>query len=226
MKKCILFYCVFLFSLAVRAGGFEMHYGIGIISVNPYNYFSISFWQSPKDKMPFDELYFQRDSGSPLLRCGFSTTGIDSIVPWFAPETFMIEDEKMRFSMRCIRKEENWCQVVVNNTTGEMKWIQLGMDIEFRNWEDFYKSVSGVEIISGKPILYEKPSAKSKFILIKSKQEAGMSQIIRTQKIQGNWMYVEVIERDESMKEIGKRSGWIQWRDADKPLIAYNIMGC
>ena len=226
MKKLVLSCLIFFTALAVRAGGFETHYGIGVVNIKPYNFFSISFWKMPKDKVPYDELYFQRDSGNSKLRCGFSTTGIDSVPAWFAPELFSFTEERMRIAMRCIRKEENWCQVVVNNATGELKWIELGTDIVFSDWSAFYQSMATVEIVSGSPQLFEKPSAKSKFILIKTKQEAGAKQMIRAKKIQGIWMYVEVTEFDAEHKETGRKSGWIRWRDSEKPLIIYNILSC
>lgn len=180
----------------------------------------------PKDKVPYDELYFQRDSGSAALHCGFSTTGLDSVPSWFAPEFFSLDDGKAKITLRCIRRDENWCQVVVNNKTGEVKWMELGTDIVFSDWSAFYLSMNAVEIVSGTPQLYEKPNAKSKPVLIKTKEEAGCRQIIRPLKLQGNWMYVEVTERDAELKETGKRQGWIRWRDSEKPLIIYNVPPC
>lgn len=177
----------------------------------------------PKDKIPYDEIYFQRDSSSSKLKCGFSTTGIDSVPSWFAPEFFSLAEGNAKITMRCIRKDENWCQVVVNNKTGEQKWIELGNDIVFADWLAFYLSAQNIEFSSENPQLHEKPNAKSRSVPVETKETSGSELLIRPVKIQGNWMYVELAERDVSGKETAKRSGWIRWRDSEKPLIRYNL---
>lgn len=226
MKTFLLTLSAVFFSAIAQAGSFESDYGIGIVSVHPYNYLSVSFWKTPKDKIAYDQLYFENDSGSPKLRCGFSTTGIDSVPAWFSPESFCLDEYKLRFNMRCIRRENGWCEVMVNNKTGEVKWVELGADIQFHSWEEFYKSMVSVEMLTGDPKLFEKPSGKSKSSIIASQAEAGSRQLIRAVRIEGEWMYVEVTEYDASHKEISRRQGWVRWRDADKPLIGYTILSC
>jgi hypothetical protein len=208
----------------LRAGRFETSYGIGVITIEPYNYFSLRFWKDKKDKMPHDELYFQRDSGRNKLSYGFSTTGLDSVPAWFRPETFLITDTEKRIEMRCIWKDEKWCQVVVNNKTGELKWLELGVDVIFLDWGSFYARKGTIQIPAGKTFLYEESNAKSNKSKIRTTALPGQTMLIRALKTNGDWMYIEIIERDADMKEVNRQKGWIRWRDQEKPLIEYRAI--
>jgi hypothetical protein len=148
--------------MLVRAGSFETTYGIGVVHVIPYNYFFVEFWKTPKDAIPYDRLYFYRDTVPATLRCGFATTGDDSIPAWFRPEALKLS-KSLRLDMFCIEKDEDWCKVVVNRLTGETKWVQLGMDIKFMDWNTLFHSVKSVKLVTEDAALYEQASKKWRY---------------------------------------------------------------
>ncbi len=207
------------------AGAFEEKYGIGVVHISPYNYFSLDFWKKPGDVVPAERIYFYRDSASTRLHFHSATAGTDTMPSWFAPELFLITPDFTRIDMRCVEREGNWCKVIVNNH-GDTKWIELGIDVEFFDWGKFYTSMASVEIIAGKPALYGKPVAKGKSVKLKTKAEAGAMQLLRPLSVQGEWMEVEAITRDENGNETGKRTGWIRWRDSETLFITYNVFNC
>ncbi len=225
MKHISSIVCFLFLANTATAGAFEEKYGIGMVHVSPYTYFSLDFWKKPGDIVPAERIYFYRDTVSSQLHFHSATAGTDTMPAWFAPELFLITPDFTRIDLRCVEKEGNWCKVIVNNYGGT-KWMELGMDVEFYDWGKFYTSIASVEIIAGKALLYEKPVAKGKTVKLKTKAEAGARQTLRPLGVQGEWMEVEVTTRDDNGDETGKRTGWIRWRDPETLFISYNVLNC
>jgi hypothetical protein len=211
-----------LLSLSARCGEFEDRYGIGTVLVEPYNFFSLAFWAAPNDVMPYDQVYFFRDSLQDRLHFQFATMAKDSLPAWFSPEIYTNNAGKYRITFVCLQRSENWCRIVINKSTGLSKWVELGVDIFFEDWGKFFSRLPGVTIAEGDALLYESPKEKAKTSRIRLSAEAGNAQLVRAKKIDGMWMQVEVTEYDDQQHETGKRTGWIRWRDEAKMFLRYD----
>lgn len=224
--KRLVFFLVILLPVSASCGEFEDRYCIGTVRVLPYNFFSISFWAAPDDVMPFEQVYFFRDSLQDHLHFQFAMTGKDTAPSWFGPEIFKLNPEMKRLCFYCLQRQGNWARVIVNSVTGETKWVELGVDVRFEDWNAFFCSMGSIDILDGDGLLYESPKEKSKTSAVKKKAEAGNSQLISTKKVEGFWMQVEVIEFSEEHVETGRRTGWIRWKDETKMLVGYNLVPC
>lgn len=222
--KRLVFFLIILLPAVVRCGEFEDRYGIGTVKVEPYNFFSLSFWTAPKDVMPFEQVYFFRDSLQDHLHFQFAMTGKDTAPWWFSPVIFQVKSEVKQISFYCLEREDDWCRVVVNNTTGQTKWLQLGVDVRFEEWTLFFSAMGSIDITEGDALLYESPKDKAKSSPLKKKADSGNSQLIRAKKVEGNWMQVEVTDRDQNNIITGKRTGWIKWRNESELLVGYNFV--
>ncbi|HLG04320.1 MAG TPA: hypothetical protein VI731_12050 [Bacteroidia bacterium] len=225
-KAFLLFLFPFFLHQPVQADGFAERNGIGVVHAAPYNHFHIDFFKNANDRQPHDKIFFERDSLSLQLKPGFATTEQDSVPAWFNPEIFYIGPEINRLDFFCLEKEGQWARIITNKKTGETKWVQLGPDIQFQNWHAFFQTVANVEIFANDPFLFTKPAEKSAKQKIASKMQAGERQQILPLKVEGKWMYVEVIRFDENHKEESRVKGWIKWRDNQNFLIGYNLIGC
>jgi hypothetical protein len=207
-----------LLSSTMRADAFEDRYGLGVVHVVPYNFFSLDFWKNPEDVSAFDHISFRRDSVPFSLRCGFATTGDDSVPAWFEPEIFILNPAPRRLDMCCLDRDGNWCNVVVNKKTNETKWVELGFDVTFLEWADFFKTISNLGFNSPDKLLYEKPDQKAKADPV---VQQGAYQVIKSLNLDGMWMQVDIIEQDANHVEISRRQGWIKWRDSSQMLVNY-----
>ncbi|HEU4717387.1 MAG TPA: hypothetical protein VFU15_06130 [Bacteroidia bacterium] len=215
----VIFLLQFAFSL--KAGNFESRYGIGVVHVEPYNFFSIQFWKKPSDVIPYEQVNFLRDSSGKFLHFYFSDADTDSAPAWFAPEIFTMKSDTPRIDMFCIEQSGDWCNVIVNSGTGKSMWIHTGPDTKFRTWEEFYAEFSMITLTDAEAQIYPKPDLKAKHKKVTAKLSPGQAQKILPGAIQDRWMNVTVIVTGPDGKEVSKTTGWILWRDDDKPLVNY-----
>lgn len=212
----------FLLPFAGRCGDFEDRYGIGVVHVEPYNYFSLAFWATPHDVMPVEQVYFYRDSLQDHLHYEFATSGKDTAPPWFSPLLFSIRPNMKRIDFYCIERNEDWCRVVVNSATGETKWIETGVDVRLLSWTQFFKNVACIQP-STSELLYEKPDARSRNEPIAGENAKPEIKVL---KVEGEWMNIEVISYDSGHRETARKSGWIRWRDDKDMRIPWRLTGC
>jgi len=223
VKRIIPFLFFMLMALGSRAGAFEEHCGIGVIDVVPYNFFSLDFFKRPGEIISDDEIYFFRDSIKPVLKYKFSSTGSDSIPSWFDPQLFVISKDKKKFQFFCLEKFGDWCRIITNKKLGTTKWVELGFDVTFSEWQTFFTTVKNIEIVRGDSLLFDNPSGTAQTTSINLNYDHAYKQQIHCKEVQGMWMSVDIIELDEFGKVINKRTGWIKWRDTEQLLIAYYV---
>ncbi len=224
-KRTIPFLFFMLIALSGRAGAFEEKYGIGVVEIFPYNFFSMDFWKGPSIEQPFvyDEINFYLDSSSRVLKYTFSTTGSDSIPAWFDPHVFSFSKERKKFQLICVTKDGDWCEVIANKKTGMTKWVELGFDVTFSEWQNFFPSASRIEIVKGDSLLFEKPIDGSQTTAINLNYDHSYIQVMHCKEVQGMWMSVVIEEKDEFGKVINTRTGWIKWRDENEMLVEYFV---
>ena len=223
LKKPFILAAFLFSSFLSQATAFDERYGIGTVHIIPYNFFSLDFYSHTDDTAPFDQVSFSKDKQSDDLHFQFATSGADTAPSWFVPEYFNTSAEKIRIEMCCLEKQDDWCKVLLNSGTGLTKWIHLGADVVYYDWNDFFISTASVEIISGDPKLFAKPSHSSNSQPLLTKSEAGETQLIQVQQVDGVWMQVKVIRFNNNMEQVSNTEGWILWRDDAGLFIGYNL---
>jgi hypothetical protein len=223
VKRIIPFVLFILMAFKGKADGFDEHCGIGVVDIAPYNFFSLDFYKRPGEIISDDEVYFFRDSIKPVLKYKFSSTGSDSIPAWFDPQLFVITKEQKKFQLYCVEKYGDWCRVITNKKLGITKWVELGFDVTFSEWQTFFVTVKNIEIIKGDSLLFDSPSNTAKTSPINLNYDHSYKQQMHCKEVQGMWMSVEIIELDEFGKVINKRTGWIKWRNDEQMLIVYYV---
>jgi hypothetical protein len=226
----------FLFALLLTnlsAGKLENESGMGVVSGNIQERFTLSVWNDPqKDKVPLFEISFRYDTVKGMIET-ISDSNKDSLSNWFQPEYFNTEIEKARLDMHCLERNGDWCKVIIHQQEHKTAWVQLNKDLIFLDWLLFYQGMATIEPIrdtSGIIGFYDRPDLQSPFHIAYQykRAEDSYNVLMRPIEIQGNWMKVEISVRDPKPLSTYTYTytGWILWRDGDKPLVQYNVMGC
>ncbi len=223
LRKPLLLAALFFLPFICTATAFDEHYGIGTVHIVPYNFFALDFYSHANDASPFDEVNFSKDKKANDLHFQFATSGADTIPSWYRPECFHTTDGEFRIEMFCIEKQNDWCKVMVNPATGLTKWVHLGADVVYYDWTAFFTSFASVAIISGEPKLFSKPSLSAKSDPLLTKMEAGGTQLIQAEKVEGAWMQVRVIKFTYNMEQTSSTEGWIQWHDDANLFLTYDL---
>ncbi|TND10512.1 MAG: hypothetical protein FD123_154 [Bacteroidetes bacterium] len=230
--KHVFFVCaLFLFPL-LHAGNFEKNYGIGVVHAALDQQVTLSFWENPAtDKTPWFEVTFRFDSASPYSVKMISDSPKDSIAEWLQPEYFNTSVEKARIYMNCLEKKEKFCRVIIHTQKKKTAWVSVNEKVQMLSWLGFYQSMASIDLPRDtENKIYEKPDTKSPFKIISGQRggEDHDNTDINPLQVKGRWMQVQIEDwySEGGERKVRKVTGWILWRDADKPLIAYNIMGC
>jgi hypothetical protein len=211
-----------LLTVAAKADDFSGNYGIGTVHIVPYNFFSLAFYNNKEDVAPFEQIDFSEDKTTRALHYQFaSCTEADTVPAWFVPLCFNTDHEKSRLEMFCIEKDGEWCRVVVNVLDHRTKWVHLGADVIFRDWNAFFTSMASIELKSPDPRLYSKADRKYPGKPLKTSSDAGGTQIIQAIAVNGMWMNVEVTTFTFNMETVSRESGWIIWRDENRLLVDF-----
>jgi hypothetical protein len=118
----------------------------------------------------------------------------------------------------CLRIQNEFCEIIVNEQTKEKKWIKLSETIRFEPWEVFLKNVVCVSQIDfySNPVRIE-PNESSNILLGQG------TQCWAVEEMRGNWIKIKYSEIDLNPedKELARFRGWIKWRDNNDFLIKY-----
>lgn len=157
------------------------------------------------------KLYSQADDTSELIEViKWNKDGIDPNI-MNAQDLFVIylPDENTGF-LAVMSENENWMQVIYNNSTGDMAWIKKDTPANYLTWEKFfdvYGHKYGLKILSGtaddEKNIYSEPDDYSKVI-----GKAYKLQKINLHSIKGDYASVTVIDIENNSK-----TGYIRWRD-------------
>ena len=121
---------------------------------------------------------------------------------------FAINADYFLLIFRCIKKEELWYKVIVNERKMIVKYINAkDINFEFQNWEEHIKSVIISFDYKTNP-LREYPENNSKVV----KLDTNEFTIFTGDSIIGEWLRINDNE-NECIK------GWIKWREKSKLLV-------
>ena len=233
MKKLILFlafyFCFFI--PTIRAGGFEINHGIGVIHIDFDSLHSIEFWSSTEDELPSHKLVFVREPFNPeLVHFEFDKLKRDSVPPWFKTLFFLSDLERRIIDFNCMISVTNSLfQTNITDPEGHLLWIKKDTSIYLWTWSRFYQSMGSVEVAdrsTGYSKFYSNPDANSNFVYVSNNANEDGPFLLRALEIKGHFMRVEIINPREDKNGIIIKTAWIQWRDEEKPLIKFNFMNC
>ncbi len=208
MKKFLVFLGLFFGLFAMVA---QKVYAFDIVPqfVSMVYTNTLGLYQAPNDIV----LYQQPDESSPVVdNIKWNKTTID-------PNTVNAQDlfvvylpQKNLGFMAVIDENENWVQVIYNNSTGDAGWIKKDDPYRFMTWINFYNIYArkyGLKMLSGVEDevknIHIAADEYSKII-----GTVNMPQKINLHAIKGNWALVSVYDLDRRSK-----TGYIRWRSED-----------
>lgn len=208
MKKFLVFLGLFLALFVVVV---QKVYAFDIVPqfVSMVYTNTLGLYQAPNDIV----LYQQPDESSPVVdNIKWNKTTID-------PNTVNAQDlfvvylpQKNLGFMAVIDENENWVQVIYNNSTGDAGWIKKDDPYRFMTWINFYNIYArkyGLKMLSGVEDevknIHIAADEYSKII-----GTVNMPQKINLHAIKGNWALVSVYDLDRRSK-----TGYIRWRSED-----------
>lgn len=124
----------------------------------------------------------------------------------FKPDYFL-------FKLKCVLELDDSYEVVVNEKTGETKFIKKSSNYKLQSWEEFVQQVFSIAFdptkqklldnIDGNPI-HELPKVEDHIV---------------PNEIQGDWMKVIWTDAEYPDETTENKSGWLKWRDGDQIII-------
>lgn len=228
MRNTVVVLLLLFTGFSSRADNFEKHYGIGFVTVDIDSINSLPCWLQPERKVLWNEIVFTHDSAAVWdLKATFRGKPDSVFQQEFHPEIFYGSIEKRGLEFRCVKQKGNWAEVIVNNSTFRTAWVQLDKNCRFISHFDFYHTKSSLEFATDDKRVFVEQSERSAVIDLRGWLADGQNhERIQVVAIRGNRMQVEVVIYNSGMDEVYRCKGWITWRDNDKPLVTYNIMGC
>jgi len=187
--------------------------GLGLVSINFDDKTTLHFYSTPNDKEPKRIIQFFNDQ----TINSWNIRDLDKQKEWLKPEILWLDYSQ--FVFRCIKVQDNWLKVIVNNENGETLWLKKDDLTTFRNWEDYLKEMFGVaRLPDQKQKIRSLPTDNSEEIIYQGQD------CFQVKSMKGDW--IEIITADycdESYTDSKSKvkSGWIKWRQGNKLLIDY-----
>lgn len=182
--------------------------GVGIVSPHltpeqPLYFYSVRDYDTmPYQLTPVDSLTFKR---------GDYHIDIATAPPWFVPESFKLDYDLL--TMRAKTLARQWIEVVVNQQTGETRWVSR-QAVDFQPWPDFLLNVVAVEVpnpdinpIRARP--FEAASVVAK-----------TTALLQPLAVQGEWLQVG----PSMLGDEAAPKGWIRWTDGERLLLVYSLL--
>lgn len=156
------------------------------------------------------KLYLEPDETSKLIDViTWSKDGID-------PNTINAQDlfvvylpEENKGFLAVAQENEDWIQVIYNNSTGDMAWVKKDVSENYMSWENFfdlYGKKYGLKILNGtnndEKTIYAQADEYSKVV-----GKVYKLQKINLHGIKGNWASVTVTDINNVSK-----TGYVKWR--------------
>lgn len=156
------------------------------------------------------KLYLEPDETSKLIDViTWSKDGID-------PNTINAQDlfvvylpEENKGFLAVAQENEDWIQVIYNNSTGDMAWVKKDVPENYMSWENFfdlYGKKYGLKILNGtnndEKTIYAQADEYSKVV-----GKVYKLQKINLHGIKGNWASVTVTDINDVSK-----TGYVKWR--------------
>ena len=205
MKKLIVFFGLFLGLFAVfNQQVFAFDIVPQFVSMVYTN--TLGLYQAPSEIV----LYQEPDENSQVLDTIKWEKGVIDPNTVNAQDLFVVYlPEKNLGFMAVMDENENWVQVVYNNSTGDTGWIKKDDPYIFLTWINFYNIYArkyGLKMLEGATDdiknIHVGPDEYSKVV-----GTVNMPQKINLHAIKGNWALVSVFDIDRRSK-----TGYIRWR--------------
>lgn len=205
MKKLLVFLGIF-FGLAAWFNHQVMAFDIVPQFVSMVYTNTLGLYQAPNEIV----LYQEPDETSPVvdtIKWNNDTIDPNTVN---AQDLFVVYLPGKNLGFLAVTDEnENWVQVVYNNSTGDMGWIKKDDPFRFLTWTNFYNIYGrkyGLKMLSGTgddvKNIHVATDEYSKVI-----GTVNMPQKINLHAIKGNWALVSVYDIDRRSK-----TGYIRWR--------------
>jgi len=185
-------------------------FGLGLFKPDFFNRSNLYFYGNPNfekpasDHSPSDSIAFQQLDGHRLE--------ISYAPPWLVPEHLKMDYEILYFKIKSINRD--FAEIFVNKTTNRTAYVDRHVG-NIIYWPDFLLNVQTIEFSQELP----------QTVRVKPLSYGGQVSIdfefMMPIQIQNHWMEVEL--QDHNFKKVG--AGWIQWRDEEKLLIEYSLLG-
>jgi len=206
---CFFIFCIFL-SINATA---QTDLGTGLISIHFDSKTILHFYSMPTDKEPAKTISFFDDKSIN----SWNIKNLDEQKKWLMPEVLWLDYDY--FIFRCLKEDNGYYNVIVNNQTGKSYWIKKSAATVFSTYENYLKEMFGVGRLTAMPIK-ESPTEASATIKYSG------TDCFRVRQMKGDW--IEIFTADYCDEDSGKpkiKSGWIQWKQGNKLLIEYYLTG-
>jgi len=136
------------------------------------------------------------------------------------PETFITFLPENNIALLSAEDEnENWVQVVYNQSKGLKGWVKKRNQQDFMTWYQFvqkYGKEKGLCLFTDIPDKYKKAYTAPDEGAQYDKNVFYITDNIDLIVIKGNWMLVKIIDFNKS-----EHVGWIRWRDDSGSLLVF-----
>ena len=197
----------------IRLDTVQTTLGIGLVSINFDDKTILHFYATPTDKEPKRTIVFFDDQSIN----SWNIRDLDQQKEWLKPEILWLDYSK--FVFRCVKIDDNWLKIIVNNETKETLWLEKSDLTTFIDWENYLKNMFGVaRLFDQKQKIRSLPTDDSEEIIYQG------NDCFQVKAMKGDWIEIFTAEYcDESYTDSKTKikSGWIKWRQGNKILIEY-----
>ena len=226
MKSRLLF-AFLLFSSVLSADEFEKKYGRGVVHIQPDSFSTIEFFSAPDSQITHCISILRNAWNIGTHYVNFDTLLNSAPPAWFSTLYYIPTGEYARIDIIAVDSSNGYYRTLLKDDKGREVWIKKSKGVSFLSWFGFYSTVSSIQLESGDVTLFEKPDDKAVRVDYSYLVPLDHIPTFRPLEVKGNWMKVE-LQLPDSDPEIPWHvyTGWIRWRDDQKPLVKYNLMGC
>ena len=119
------------------------------------------------------------------------------------------------FYLTAIKKEARFIEVVKNEETGSTMWLPTDQ-IKLISWPSFLLNAHTVSSKYPQDYLVREEPANH----APPRPDVTTNDMLRPVKIEGHWIYVEIVNEDYE----SKGHGWLRWRTAQELLVNYSLL--
>jgi hypothetical protein len=207
------FLFIFLFSVLAINSFAQTEIGSGLIEIHFDDKTVLEFYEKPFSSKPTKKIEFFNDEKIN----SWNIRNLEKQKKWLNPESLWLDYHS--FIFRCVARQKDWYKVIVNNENNKTLWIRKQKFTEFKTWEQFLKSIFGIERLK-KQKIRRRPSENSGEIKYKGKD------CFQVRRLKGAWIEIfsaDYCDEDYTDSKTPIKSGWIKWRTGNKLLINYFI---
>ncbi len=185
--------------------------GAGLVSFLFDDKSHFPFYKDKGDVKPLTEIQFFNDNSINSV----NIVNIDSLrKTWFNP--YVIDLDYSMLILQCVKVDDRWCKLIVNECNGECLWIKLNeKTTAFLSWADYILKASSINSINyiENPFRVKK-TEKSSSLVIENVE------CLFVDSVDGDWLIMNW-KKDgcESSKENPIDKVYLRWRSKNKLLV-------